>query len=181
MCHQALLAGCGIITKLIEMSYIGMVALGLQPLYFFRACLKRFQTAYILKNEFQNATGIRKSTPNPISGVVFMMKVWALEGQPYASLCSNMVLSSVCSGLMTTSDGPSRLDPVHFSDESRLCVDFTDRRARVWKMRNEQFSSVCIAEHDHYSRGSVMMWMGISVQWKTDLYIMKNGMLTTAR
>ena len=50
--------------------------------------------------------------------------------------------------------------PILFTDESRFCVDFTDRRARVWRMRYERFAEVCIAEHDRYGRGSVMVWGG---------------------
>ena len=57
-------------------------------------------------------------------------------------------------------------------------MDFTDRRARVWRMRNERFAEVCIAEHDRCGRGSVMVWAGISTQGKTDLHVIDNGTLT---
>ena len=59
--------------------------------------------------------------------------------------------------------------PVLFTDESRFCVDFTDRRARVWRMPNERFAPVCVAEHDRFGGGSVMVWAGISAQGKTAL------------
>ena len=68
--------------------------------------------------------------------------------------------------------------PVLFTDESRFCVDFTDRRARVWRMPNERFASVCVAEHDRFGGGSVMVWAGISAQGKTDLHVIDNGTLT---
>ena len=70
--------------------------------------------------------------------------------------------------------------PVLFTDESRFCVDFTDRRARVWRMPNERFAPVCVAEHDRFGGGSVMVWAGISAQGKTDLLI-DNGTLTALR
>ena len=38
-------------------------------------------------------------------------------------------------------------------------------------MRNECFAEVCIAEHDRYVGGSVMVWAGISAQGKTDLHV----------
>ena len=38
--------------------------------------------------------------------------------------------------------------PVLFTDESRFCVDFTDRRARVWRMSNERFAPVCVHAWD---------------------------------
>ena len=60
-------------------------------------------------------------------------------------------------------------------------MDFTDRRARVWRMLNEHFVEVCIAAHDRYGGGSVMVWVGISAQGKTDLHIIDNGTLTAER
>ena len=71
--------------------------------------------------------------------------------------------------------------PVLFTDESRFCVDFTDRRARVWRMPNEHFAPVCVAEHDRFGGGSVMVWAGISAQGKTDLHVIDNGRLTALR
>ena len=71
--------------------------------------------------------------------------------------------------------------PVLFTDESRFCVDFTDRCARVWRMPNERFVPVCVAEHDQFGGGSVMVWAGISAQGKTDLHVIDNGTLTALR
>ena len=71
--------------------------------------------------------------------------------------------------------------PVLFTDESRFCVDFTDRRARVWRMPNERFAPVCVAEHDRFGGGLVMVWAGISAQGKTDLHIIDNGTLMAIR
>ena len=71
--------------------------------------------------------------------------------------------------------------PVLFTDESRFSVDFTDRRARVWRMPNERFATVCVAEHDRFGGGSVMVWAGISAQGKTDLHVIDNGTLTALR
>ena len=71
--------------------------------------------------------------------------------------------------------------PVLFTDESRFCVDFTDRRARVWRMPNERFAPVCMAEHDRFGGGSVIVWAGISAQGKTDLHVIDNGTLTALR
>ena len=71
--------------------------------------------------------------------------------------------------------------PVLFTDKSWFCVDFTDRRVRVWRMPNERFALVCVAEHDRFGGGSVMVWAGISAQGKTDLHIIDNGTLTALR
>ena len=71
--------------------------------------------------------------------------------------------------------------PVLFTDKSRFCVDFTDRHARVWRIPNERFAPVCVAEHDWFGGGSVMVWAGISAQGKTDLHVIDNGTLTALR
>ena len=71
--------------------------------------------------------------------------------------------------------------PVLFTDGSRFCVDFTDRRARVWRMPNDRFAPVCMAEYDRFGGGSVMVWTGISAQGKTDLHVIDNGTLTALR
>ena len=76
---------------------------------------------------------------------------------------------------------PKLLGPVLFTDESRFCVDFTDRRARVWRMPNERFAPVCVAEHDRFGGGSVIVWAGISALGKTVLHVIDNGTLMTLR
>ena len=71
--------------------------------------------------------------------------------------------------------------PVLFTDESRFCLDMTDRRQRVWRRRNQRFLNAHIAQHDRYGGGSLMVWAGISVQGKTDLHVLQNGTLTAVR
>ena len=71
--------------------------------------------------------------------------------------------------------------PVLFTDEFRFCVDFTDRRARVWRMPNERFAPVCVAEHDRFGGGLVMVWAGINAQGKTNLHVIDNSTLTALR
>ena len=48
-------------------------------------------------------------------------------------------------------------------------------------MPNERFAPVCVAEHDRFGGGSVMVWTGISAQGKTDLHVIDNGTLTALR
>ena len=71
--------------------------------------------------------------------------------------------------------------PVIFTDESRFCLDFTDRRQLVWRMPKERFDELNAAEHDRYGKSSVMVWQGINVNRKTDLYAIKNGTSTALR
>ena len=76
---------------------------------------------------------------------------------------------------------PLMTGPPFFSLMSPGFVWTTDRRARVWRMRNERFAEVCIAEYDRYGGGSVMVWAGISAQGKTDLHVIDNGTLMAER
>ena len=66
--------------------------------------------------------------------------------------------------------------PVLFTDESRFCVDFTDRRARVWRMPNERFAPVCVAEHDRFGLSHGLG--GNKCSRETDLHVIDNGTLT---
>ena len=68
--------------------------------------------------------------------------------------------------------------PLLFTEESRFCLDSTDRRQLVWRMPKERFDGVNVAEHDRYGKDSVMVWKGISVNGKTNLYALENGTLT---
>ena len=47
--------------------------------------------------------------------------------------------------------------PVLFTDESRFCLDFTDRRQLVWRMPKKRLDELNVAEHDRYGKGSVMV------------------------
>ena len=47
---------------------------------------------------------------------------------------------------------------VLFTDESRFCLDFTDRRQLVWRMPKERFDELNAAEHDRTARAQ--SWFG---------------------
>ena len=72
-------------------------------------------------------------------------------------------------------------DPVLFTDESRYSLDYTDRRARVWRRRGERFHDANISEHDRYGGGSIMVWAGISRGGRTYLHIVMRGTMTGVR
>ena len=48
-------------------------------------------------------------------------------------------------------------------------------------MPKETFDELNVAEHDRYGKGSVMVWKGINVNGKTDLYAIENRTMTTLR
>jgi hypothetical protein len=66
------------------------------------------------------------------------------------------------------------LRPVLFTDESKFCVDFNNGRRRVWRQRDERFSYRCVAQHDRFRGGSVMVLGAFLFK----LYIIWNGALT---
>ena len=55
-----------------------------------------------------------------------------------------------------------------------------DRRRRVWRRRDERYANCAIVEHDRYGGGSLMVWGGISVCFRTELLVL-NGTLTGQR
>ena len=65
---------------------------------------------------------------------------------------------------------------VLFSDESRFSLDFADRRRRVWRRCNERYARCCIAEHDRYGGGSVMVWGAISWNHRSDLVVVDGNL-----
>ncbi len=71
--------------------------------------------------------------------------------------------------------------PVLFTDESRFTLSTCDRRERVWRSRGERYAACNIVQHDQFGGGSVMVWGGISMEGRTDLYRLDNGTLTAIR
>lgn len=70
---------------------------------------------------------------------------------------------------------------VLFTDESRFSLDHNDGRCRVWRRPGERFADPCIAEHDHYGGGSIMVWGGITYGNRTRLYLVPGGAMTGVR
>ena len=58
---------------------------------------------------------------------------------------------------------------IWFSDESRFLLQKRDGRIRVYRRRNERFSSSCVQEVDSFGGGNIVMWATISNDRKTDL------------
>ena len=69
---------------------------------------------------------------------------------------------------------------IWFSDESRFLLQKRDGRIRVYRRRNEHFTSSCVQEVDSYCGGSVMMLAVISNDTKTEL-VHVPGNLTAVR
>lgn len=50
---------------------------------------------------------------------------------------------------------------VLFTDESSFCLDFMDRRTRVWLRANEQINDATVVERNPYGGGSIKVWDGL--------------------
>ncbi|KAI4872607.1 hypothetical protein NFI96_005705 [Prochilodus magdalenae] len=67
---------------------------------------------------------------------------------------------------------------VLFTDESRFYLSTYDR---LWRRHGECYAACNIIQHDWFGGGSVMVWGGISLEGRTDLYRLDNGTLTAIR
>ena len=63
---------------------------------------------------------------------------------------------------------------VLYTNESVFRLSRAVGRTRVWRRKNERFADCNIIERDPYGGGSVMVWAGISNNFKTHLVII-NG------
>ena len=77
-------------------------------------------------------------------------------------------------------DGLTNNGRLLFTDASRFLLDMLDRRRRIWRHRGERYTNCAIVEHDRYGGGSLMVWGGISVRFRTELLVL-NGTLTGQR
>lgn len=70
---------------------------------------------------------------------------------------------------------------VLFSDESRFCLRSPDGRERVWRRIGERYAECTFSPRVSFQGGGVMVWAGISMEGRTDLYIVPRGSLTAER
>ena len=101
----------------------------------------RFDNATTLRRDFQNATGMCISTQtirNRLHDAGLRSRRPAIR-VPLTRYHVQMRLAWARDHVTWTQNDWA---PVLFTDESRFCVDFTDRRARVWRMPNERFAPV---------------------------------------
>lgn len=68
---------------------------------------------------------------------------------------------------------------VLFTDESRFNLHGSDRRPLVWRRRGERFRQNFVRPVVAYGGGSVMVWGGVSRNWRTPLVIVRENL--TAR
>ncbi|GFS69439.1 transposable element Tcb1 transposase [Trichonephila clavipes] len=70
---------------------------------------------------------------------------------------------------------------VLFSDESRFSVHPDNRRIFIWRDRGSRNNPAFVHESVRFGGGGVLVYGGISIDGRTDLYIIRDGPLTTRR
>ena len=68
-----------------------------------------------------------------------------------------------------TSPWTSEWTQILFSDECRFCLNTSDRRQQVYRGMGERYSRNCITTADRFPSHSVMVWGGISRNYRTSL------------
>ncbi|GFW26658.1 transposable element Tcb2 transposase [Trichonephila clavipes] len=68
---------------------------------------------------------------------------------------------------------------VLFSDESRFSVHPDNRRIFIWRDRGSRNNPAFVHESVRFGGGGVLVYGGISIDGRTDLYIIRDGPLTT--
>lgn len=69
----------------------------------------------------------------------------------------------------------NRWDNVMFSDETKVMIDSSDRRQRVYRLRGERYRDSCVVEQERYGRASTLVWAGITTNDRTDLVFLDQG------
>ncbi|GFW82876.1 transposable element Tcb2 transposase [Trichonephila clavipes] len=70
---------------------------------------------------------------------------------------------------------------VLFSDESRFSVHPDNRRILIWRDRGSRSNPAFVQESVRFGGGGVLAYCGISIDRRTDLYIIRDGPLTARR
>ncbi|GFW49013.1 transposable element Tcb2 transposase [Trichonephila clavipes] len=67
---------------------------------------------------------------------------------------------------------------VLFSDESCFSVHPGNRRILMWRDRGSRNNPACVHKSVRFGGGGVLVYGGISIDGRTDLYIIRDGLLT---
>jgi len=141
---------------------------------------QRFSNARRLRNEFQNATGVRVSTQTirnrlhegglrarrPAVGPV-LTPARRMQRLAFAQDHENWRINQWANVL--------------FTNESRFCQDGNDRRTRVWREQGHRYYDYAVAEHDRWGGPSLMVWGGISIGGRTDLVVLQRVSMNARR
>ena len=121
---------------------------------------QRFNNATSLINEFRNGTGERISTQT-VRNRLHEFGLNAIKPAMHIPLTRQHVQDWLDFTRIHLRWTIRDWTTVLFTDESRFCLEFTDRRQLVWRVPKERFDELDAVEHDLHGKGSVMVWKGI--------------------
>ncbi|GFX48013.1 transposable element Tcb1 transposase [Trichonephila clavipes] len=67
---------------------------------------------------------------------------------------------------------------VMFTDESRFALEPDDKHIRIWRKQGTPNQPQNITEQHAFRVGSIKVWAGISLGYRTDLHIFKRDSVT---
>ncbi|GFY11012.1 transposable element Tcb2 transposase [Trichonephila clavipes] len=70
------------------------------------------------------------------------------------------------------------MEQCSFSDESRFSVHPDNRRISIWRDRGSRNNPAFVHESVRFGGGGLLVYVGISIDERTDLYIIRDGSLT---
>ncbi|GFS52824.1 transposable element Tcb1 transposase [Trichonephila clavipes] len=68
-----------------------------------------------------------------------------------------------------------------FINESSFPLEPDDKRIRMWRKQGTRNQPQNITEHYAFLGGSIKVWAGFSLGYRTDLHIFKRGSVTAVR
>ena len=113
---------------------------------------QRFQNATSFNTEFRNGNGVRNSTQtvrNNLHEFGLNARIPAIRVPLTRQHVQDRFDFARNHVRLTVRDWT----PVLFTDESRFCLDFTDRRLLVRRMPKDRFDELIVAEHECYGKG----------------------------
>ncbi|GFW65727.1 transposable element Tcb1 transposase [Trichonephila clavipes] len=72
-------------------------------------------------------------------------------------------------------------DNAMFTDKSRFALKLDDKRIRIWRNQGTRNQPQNITKQHAFQGGSIMVWARISLGYRTDLHIFKQGSVTAVR
>ncbi|GBM06025.1 Transposable element Tcb1 transposase [Araneus ventricosus] len=76
---------------------------------------------------------------------------------------------------------PEQWGHVLFTDESRFNIQNDSQRTMIWREPGTRYRAPNIVERDHYRSGGLLVWAGIAMNGRTDLYVFAGGSITAVR
>lgn len=140
----------------------------------------RTMNATLLQQHLQRATGTRVSTQT-VRNRLHHVGLYARRPMACVSLTVDQRAARRRWAQEHLSWGRDEWSNVLFTDESRFSVQPDNRRILIWREPGTRNNPAFVHESVRFGGGGVTLWAGISINGRTDLYIIRNGAVTAQR